>query len=183
MAGGIAYDPYKLRQLVLYIADRSIDDSRFGKTKLNKILFFADFTAFQLLGHSVTGAQYQHLPNGPGPHQMLPILNGLQSDGAILIRGEETFVGIQQRVVPVWDPDPTAFLPEEVAIIDRVVDVLRPLTNFEVSELSHQTVAWRLTTNYQEIPYGAAVFSTSEPSEDDLLWLKEVASSGVVEST
>jgi len=175
MAGSRDYDSSKLEELIVYVADCSYGDARFGKTKLNKILFFSDFEAYRQLGTSITGATYQHLPWGPAPHQMVPCLDALQRGNAVLLRGEGTFVGTQERVVALRDAKLDDFSAEEIAIVNRVIDQLRDLTNQEVSDLSHETVAWQVTADYQEIPYGAAVLSAEPPTEDDLMWLGEVA--------
>jgi len=60
----------KFQELMLYIASRSADDQKFGATKLNKILFYADFQAYLSLGKSITGAEYQRLGNGPAPREL-----------------------------------------------------------------------------------------------------------------
>ena len=52
-------DDNKLRELVLYIAVLSEGDPAFGKVKLNKLLFFADFTAYLSFGKPITGHEYQ----------------------------------------------------------------------------------------------------------------------------
>ena len=57
----------KLKELVLYIAQKSEDDPSFGATKLNKILFAADFYFFGQTGRSITGASYVHRGKGPVP--------------------------------------------------------------------------------------------------------------------
>ena len=54
----------KLKELVLYIAQKSEDDPSFGATKLNKILFAADFYFFGQTGRSITGASYVHRGKG-----------------------------------------------------------------------------------------------------------------------
>ena len=46
----------KLRELILYVAERCENDPDFGALKLNKILFNADFIAYALTGKAITGA-------------------------------------------------------------------------------------------------------------------------------
>ena len=65
------FDGSKFRELVLYIAEQSEGDPRFGAVKLNKILYYSDFEAFRVLGESITGATYRKLSEGPAPLQML----------------------------------------------------------------------------------------------------------------
>ena len=57
----------KFGNLILYVAERSEHDDRFGAVKLNKIMYYADFTAYWKLGRPITGATYQRLDEGPLP--------------------------------------------------------------------------------------------------------------------
>lgn len=43
-------DDRKMKELILYLASRSEEDPRFSATKLNKLLFYCDFTAYRRLG-------------------------------------------------------------------------------------------------------------------------------------
>ncbi len=51
------YDEDKLTELVLYVAKGLQHDPQGGATKLNKCLYFADFSAVRRLGHPITGAE------------------------------------------------------------------------------------------------------------------------------
>lgn len=164
--------------MILYVADKSLTDPYFGQTKLNKILFFSDFTSYQRQGQSVTGAVYQRLEWGPCAHQLLPVLGELKRTGAVVVKGEDTFAGTQRRVVALREADLSVFSATDIATLDEVLEHFRPLNNSQISELSHQTKAWRLTRNDQEIPYGMAQLASSGPTDEDLAWLKEVATSG-----
>lgn len=179
MAEKVRYDERKLRELILYIARRSAADPYFGRTKLNKILFFADFEAYRRLRRPITGAVYQRLPQGPAVQQMLPILRTLE--GSVTEISEDTFAGAQQRLVPLRSADLSVFTGEEIAIVDQVLDELRPMTNYQVSELSHTTMAWRLTENRQEIPYSFALVDSAPPTDEDVMWLAALSGSGAGE--
>ena len=52
----------KLAELILYISQRYATDPNFGMVKLNKALYFPDFSAYASWGETITGAEYQHLP-------------------------------------------------------------------------------------------------------------------------
>lgn len=174
------YAPEKLQELILYVSDESRNDQFFGKTKLNKILFFSDFTAHRQLGRSITGAVYQHLPQGPCPHQLLPALHALGPD--IVEQQESTYVGTRKRLIPMRQARRDVFDMPELTIVDQVMKELRPLNGQQVSELSHSTMAWRLTDDYQEIPYGTAYLDNDGPGEDDLAWLEEVSRGASMEA-
>ena len=167
------YDPERLAELIMYVAQRSLGDPRFGSTKLNKILFFADFEAYRRTGQSITGATYQHLPQGPCPHQLLPVIDSELAGDARWVE-RSTYAGTQRQLIPLREARVELFTGPEVAIIEEVLTELMPLTNSQVSQRSHETVAWRLTNRLDEIPYGMALLSNEPPTEDDLSWLEGV---------
>jgi hypothetical protein len=177
MAGGTEYDARKLQELIVYVAGRSENDTRFGSTKLNKILFYADFESFRRTGQSITGAVYQRLPNGPAPHQLLPALGALV--GSVTERRVQTPAGSQRRIVPLRDADTSLFSGTEIALVEEVLTALAPMTGKQVSDASHNTMAWQLTQDGQEIPYGTAFLTVSTPAPSDLVWLKGIASGRV----
>lgn len=166
----VEYSEDKLKELIVYFSMRSLDDPHFGKTKLNKMLFFSDFDAFRSLGTPITGAVYQHLPQGPCPLRLLPVLEQLKGD--VIEVPEQVFGYTQHRLVATRSPDLEMFSKDEIVVMEGVLARLRPLTNKQASDLSHETMAWRLTDDKQEIPYGTALLSSDEPSEDDLAWLE-----------
>jgi hypothetical protein len=75
----------KSRGLIVYIAHKTGDDPRFGDIKLNKVLYFADFRAYDELGQPITGARYQKLEWGPAPRALLPVRHELENDGAVRV--------------------------------------------------------------------------------------------------
>jgi Protein of unknown function (DUF4065) len=102
MSGGRDYDQERLAELIVYIADRLIGDPRFGATMLNKVLFFADFEAYRRTGQSITGAVYQHLPQGPCAHQLLPAIQSLGSD--VVWKETNTYAGKQKQLIALAQP-------------------------------------------------------------------------------
>src|SRR5687767_12671710 len=110
MAGGRNYDAQKLKQLVLFIAEQCEADRTFGSVKLNKILWNADFAAYRELGQSITGARYQHQPEGPVLLPMLPVVRELEAQGAARqIQGSEG--PRHRRLIALTQPDLTDFTP------------------------------------------------------------------------
>jgi hypothetical protein len=80
----VSYVPYredKLAELVLYIAKQTRGDQAAGATKLNKYLYFADFSAVRRLGRPITGADYQKLRFGPAPRRLTPVRERLLRTG------------------------------------------------------------------------------------------------------
>ena len=81
----IIADDNKLKELILYICSKSMTDDTFSSVKLNKLLYYSDFSAHRLLGKPITGHLYQAIEFGPAPKQMLPILKAMQRDNDIVI--------------------------------------------------------------------------------------------------
>jgi hypothetical protein len=60
-------DDRRMKQLVLYLTAKLEGDPGFSAAKLNELLFYCDFTAYQQLGRSITGYSYHKLPSSPVP--------------------------------------------------------------------------------------------------------------------
>lgn len=73
----------RLAELIVYISQKCANHRKFGATKLNKILFYADFGSFKKYGCSITGTEYMKLPNGPVPRQLVPQRKALLAANAI----------------------------------------------------------------------------------------------------
>jgi hypothetical protein len=153
----------KFRELLLYLARKTEGDPRCSRTKIYKILFYADFLAFQKLGHSISEQNYQRLPNGPAPKRALPILERMQSEG-LCVWAERDFYGrTQQKLVALREPDLSLFTGDEIAIVDEVIAKLWPYTASDVSELSHRFIGWQLARDGEDIPYSTVALGEPRP--------------------
>jgi len=160
------YSAAKLKELILYVADRSRDDPNFGAVKLNKVLYYADFYAYRRLGQPITGAEYQKLPEGPAPQQLLPTRRELRRDGLIEIEQRPVFNHVQERVVPKSAYQQSLLSDEELALVDEVIGILRFKTGRESSEMSHLEPGWKAVGFYQSIPYSSAWLSAEPLTQD-----------------
>ena len=153
------FNSEKFRELVLYIADQSIDDDWFGAVKLNKILYFCDFQAFAKQLQPITGATYVKLPEGPAPRQLLQERQALLDEELAVMENRRVFRYTQQRLVPTAShPElSNCFSDLERAIVEGVLEFLRPLNGSQASELSHEEMGWILADDNQVIPYESAL--------------------------
>jgi len=158
----------KLRELILYVVSRCSNDPRFGAIKLNKILYYVDFYAFGWTGKSVTGSQYQRLPNGPAPKHLVPVRDEmiekgeLETGARLLLNGEK-----QTRFSGKRPADVSLFTSRELALVQEVIDSLEELTAKEVSDKSHGR-AWKNLPDGTLIPYQAVFISERELVPDDV---------------
>lgn len=158
----VRYDERKLTELVLYVARRLETDRVGGATKLNKLLYFADFAHVRRTGRPITGAEYQKLPQGPAPRRLLPIRDRLVEAGEAEIR-RESFLGYEQhRLVATREPDLSIFEPEELESVEGVLEDLAHLTATQVSALSHEEPGWRLVDEGETIPYESAFIAREQ---------------------
>lgn len=164
-------DGSRFRDLILYASKECEGDPTFGAIKLNKILFYADFYAYRILGQPITGATYQKLQEGPAPREMLRERATLLDVPAAQLVAKPYFNGVQHRlvVIPGCEVDPEkAFSPEERTIIDEVVTAFWGRSAREVSDYSHHERGWNLVDYGETIPYETAWLSVDPLEEEEI---------------
>jgi hypothetical protein len=179
-------DTTKLTELVLYIGAKCALDEHYGVLKLNKILFYADFNAHRALGSAITGVEYRKYTHGPAPVMMKDLRARLHRDGdafeymnpldALNADGEEMF---EKRLLPRRGPKMELFTAREIALVDQVIERLRPMTGKQVSLMSHRHPGWEMAQMEGTIPYCSALLpedDTGRPlSAKDRAWADGVA--------
>lgn len=152
----LAYDDRKFTEMVLHVARRLRDDRAGGATKLNKVLFFAEFTHLRRHHSVISGCEFQKLAHGPAPRHLLAVRERLIANGDAELVAEDFLGRPQHRLVPHRQADLSVFTADELRTIDDVLDQLAGLTGTQVSELSHQEPGWRLTEPGETIPFATA---------------------------
>jgi hypothetical protein len=149
----------KLAELILYIADRCADARMFGKVKLNKILFYADFLYYKKTGHPITGQEYMRLDQGPGPRRLLPVMTKMLEAGRLALKRERVFDRVQERPIALEEADLSDFAGDQIAMVDDIIAALWDKTGREVSLLSHALVGWQIVGDRETIPYSTIFLS------------------------
>jgi Protein of unknown function (DUF4065) len=166
----------RFKELLLNVCQKCANDRKFGATKLNKILYFADFLAYAELGEPITGMEYQKLPNGPAPRSLKPIREQMVKDRELAVQCVRLVSGrVQARPVNLRPARLGMFTPEQISLVDGVIEALRDSTAEEVSELSHRMVGWKVVDTNETIPY-ETIFVSDEPlTEADIQRAQELA--------
>ena len=152
----------RLKELVLYVAQKCQDDPRYGAAKLAKLLFFIDFRAYAELGNSITGARYHRIERGPAPTSLLPVRKQMEADGEIKIRKVATGgKHEQERVEALRDPDVSVFSEEQRALIDAVIAQYRDMNGAQISAEAYKELGVQLAGDKEEIPYGTVYLSSA----------------------
>jgi hypothetical protein len=160
------FNEERFRELVLYFAEQSEDDPMFGATKLNKLVGYSDFYAYAHLGHSLTGATYQVLKNGPAPVELLPVRGRMISEGDAELEDRERYGYVQKRLKARRAPNMDIFSSEERTQIDEILELLRHENASSVSHRSHKDfLGWRLGEEGETIPYESIFISRRRPAD------------------
>jgi hypothetical protein len=170
-----ATDTNKLKELILYIAEQSEGDPRFGKTKLFKILFYADFICYMQSGHSITGGLYRKAPFGPLAVDGDAALTALQDDEALAIARRQYHGKAQLRPVALREPALESFSAPEIDLVNDVIRDLWEQNATEVSRLSHDFIGWQAAAMDEIIPYEASLIDTSPLTVEEEEWARQFA--------
>jgi len=159
----------RMRELIIYIAEKSRGDMRFGATKLNKILYYSDFLAFREYGQSITGARYMRLEHGPAPTHLKPLREEMLASKDITSEKIPYYTRDLDVVKPLRTANVDLFEKRELILVDAIISELRQFDAHEVSTLSH-TRAWTVAGQRESIPYEAIYLSDEGLTEDDIDW-------------
>lgn len=163
----IGFNEEKFTEMVLYIAETTMDDPDFGAIKMAKALWKADFVSFAKLGSSISGAEYQKLDNGPAAREFKPMMgnwikDGIAAQASQLINGYNSW-----RLIARRSADVTKFSQKELAVINSAINWVRSKTASALIRESHGW-AWETVEFNETIPYGSELFPDRplSPSEE-----------------
>ena len=124
------------------------------KTKVNKLLFYADFKHFKEYTTSVTGAQYVHLPLGPVPDNYDHYFAALTGNESLKV--EEEVCGqdfVAERLVTVSAPDLSLFSDSEIKTLAAIKEHFKDYTATKIKDFSHEERGYKETSEGQHISY------------------------------
>ena len=133
-------DLTKISQVIAFYQDRGID---LFKTKLNKLLFYTDFNAFQSSGFSMTGITYRAIQYGPVPAQYEKLLVKLGDDEKITRHEIQITPDMYGEKIVSTEPfDESLFTENEIQLLEFIVQTLGSLKASRLVEMSHEEVGW-----------------------------------------
>lgn len=152
------FEKEKTQQLLAYLASK-VD---IGKTKLMKLLYLIDFTAYERTGKSVTNDQYKHWALGPVPENVWQGMKGeLVRNVLESIREDRGGVGNYIRYTPIMQsPDISLLNKDEMAIVDEVIQQYGQMGQQELVDLLHKELPYIITQENETIPYFLASYRT-----------------------
>lgn len=150
--GNTIFSPIKLLNMITFFSNKYV-----LKTKLMKLLWYADFLMFKNEGKSISGISYLRLPYGPVPKSHDLILGSMQSINAIRITEEESSNGYTKIIINAQqDFDGSIFESTEIKALKYVNNFFEGFGSGQITEFSHEEKAWRETPENEDIYYSFA---------------------------
>lgn len=128
------------------------------KTKLNKLLFYADFKHFKENVVSITGCHYAHLQYGPVPDNFDFFYAILRSNGLLTIN--EALVGqyYGELYRSSSEPDLAVFSDSELKTLLEVKAFFKDYNSTNIADFSHDERGYKETHNGNDISYNYAQY-------------------------
>ena len=122
-------------------------------TKLNKLLFYADYLHYRKYSTSITGSSYAHATYGPVPDDYR-ILLGLMEEELATIQSQEITEPYEGEVLKSVNKEHLAALNvQEKETLIIIAGSLGKLCSAAICRLSHSEPAYRETANGELISY------------------------------
>jgi transcriptional regulator with XRE-family HTH domain/uncharacterized phage-associated protein len=115
------------------------------KTKMNKLLFYADFLHFKRTCFSISGAEYVAINLGPVPQNFNSVFEYAAANGYVEITYQEfTNGGVGEYFSPHKDRpfDPDLFSAGELDVLKTVAAQFKDTSTREMIDISHKEPAW-----------------------------------------
>jgi uncharacterized phage-associated protein len=155
------YNKEKFKNAVLYLAKNAGSDV--GKKKLAKLLYFIDFTLYEIREKSLTGMDYAKQNYGPMPEPKVfyNALGELQRRKVINIKKPDE--SPLEKIIPQKDknPDMSVFDKEERQILEQTAEKYRLENAGNLEKLAQSEPPYKMVEYGEKIPYYLAFYRNS----------------------
>lgn len=136
----------KLKNILLYFIEKS---GGVFFTKMNKLLFYADFVAYRQIGKGITGLAYKAIQHGPVPVRWDRIYSFYDEINQEIVQFSDGRAGT--KLVSKLSPDMTEFDEDELKVLEFVCERFKSETPTQISETSHQEEAWKRNVDSDQL--------------------------------
>jgi hypothetical protein len=164
----------RFKEVVLYVADRCVEDPTYSKIKLLKILFFSDFESYGKYGVPITGVPYRKMPFGPFAVDYPRLQQEMIRDRMVKVHSRKVHDYSSERLLPLQEPTFEFLQARDISIVESWIRRFWNITAKRISEYSHGK-AWKITKDSALIPYEATFISDEPVTFEDVDKLKELA--------
>jgi hypothetical protein len=167
--GFVDFQPETLMEMMVFFAHRA---GGVLKTKLNKLLWYADFSHYKHHTLSISGAAYSHYQYGPVPQNYEAFLTALCSNDALLVTEielgttaeGESMMGIVLSATR--EPRLTDIGSTAMTVLESVHTYFAPMGSKKISNLSHEEEGYKATSYKDFISYQWADSLKIDPIEN-----------------
>lgn len=132
----------KFTEMVVYFSEQ-IEPF---KTKMNKLLFYADFLMFKQSCFSISGVRYKAIDMGPVPNNFQSLFEYLANKEEIDVYTTEFpngYTGEQFKARKDRPFKVDLFSENELGVLEKVATAFKPTSTNDIIELSHLEEAWK----------------------------------------
>jgi len=137
---GSQFNPEKLRQVLLYVAEKVGAKPNVGESAICKLLYFIDTGYQEKFGHSVTGLTYVHSDYGPTPtRSFTDVVGQMEASNELEIVSTKHFNNTQKKYLPLRKADLQGLSANELDHVNTTLARLADMTTAELTELYAKT--------------------------------------------
>lgn len=148
----------KYRQMILaYLRKAEETGVELKKTKLAKLLYFADFAQYYKRAESMSGMSYRRIEYGPVPDAYFRVLEEMANEAQIDVAqqdsddGKNMYVITETRISKRKDIDKLS--TDEQELIAHIWEKWKHANTKEIVQYTHEQVPFKSTVYGQIIPY------------------------------
>jgi putative zinc finger/helix-turn-helix YgiT family protein len=150
--GYMNFDLEKIKNMILYI----LYFQETYRTKINKLLWYADFLNYKVYSVSISGNSYTHSTYGPTADDYELII-GVMLKSELIGKNEIAIhEAIREQLKALIPCDISIFSQDELKVMDFVLNKFKNFKCNELSDYSHQETPYKDTMEGQKISYTLA---------------------------
>lgn len=129
-----------------------------GKTKLMKLLYYADFDHMERTEQPITGAVYRKLPQGPVPDEADFVLDLLEATGQLHV--DRILLGRYDKFAykALVEPKLTSLNDDQRETVRQVAHNWKYYGLNEIVDATHNEAPWLSVEELEPIPYDLAFY-------------------------
>ena len=154
-------DQDKFEKILLYILSSCWAKPNVWKTLIYKLLYFVDFWYYKNFWKSLTWLKYIKFPRWPVPYDFDVLINFMKEKALLTPIVTQYYWKLQYKLIPNKTVEDDELSETEREHIDNIIDKYSNCSASEISEISHNEMAWKITNDMCEIKYEFAKLWTN----------------------
>lgn len=127
----------RLKNIILYLIEQC---GGVFNTKMNKLLFYADFLSYKLRGVAMSGLAYKAIQYGPVPDRYSVVYGSIDDVYTEIVGFSSGNSG--EKLCSFIQADIDSLSPKDIEILNNIVVRFKNCSSNEISTISHDEDAW-----------------------------------------